>query len=235
MNHSGNSPGKIRSIMFSPDIGQGCRPDPGTRSATPGQTNILCRVSHRVSDKERVARSGHAGAIVWLTGLSGSGKSTLAMNLERKLFDEGFMVYVLDGDNLRHGLNSDLGFTPKSRQENIRRVGEVAALFAEAGFVCMAAFISPYAKDRDVARSAAEGRPFFELYLQADIETCERRDPKGLYRLARSGQLRDFTGVDAPYDVPDAPDIVVDTVNQTLESCVEHCFDFLSCRLRMVR
>lgn len=222
--------------MFSrPDNGQAGHPYPGAKSATPRHTNMLCRVSHQVSDAERAAQSGHAGAVVWLTGLSGSGKSTLAMNLERKMFDEGFLVYVLDGDNLRHGLNSDLGFAPKSRQENTRRVGEAAALFADAGFVCIAAAISPYAKGRDAARSTAKGRPFFELYLQADIETCERRDPKGLYHLARSGQLRDFTGVDAPYEVPDTPDIVVDTVNQTLESCVEHCFDFLSSRLRAVR
>lgn len=235
MNHSGNSPEKTRNTMFSPDLGQACPPDPGARSATPGRTNALCRVSHQVADEERAARSDHAGAVVWLTGLSGSGKSTLAMNLERKLFDAGFMVYVLDGDNLRHGLNSDLGFTPQSRRENVRRVGEAAALFADAGFVCIAASISPYAMDRDVARLTAKGRPFFELYLRADIETCERRDPKGLYRLARSGQLRDFTGVDAPYDVPDAPDIVVDTANQTIESCVARCFNFLSCRLRTVR
>lgn len=221
--------------MFSPDIGQACRPDPGARFATPGQAHTLCRVSHQVSHAERGARSGHEGAVVWLTGLSGSGKSTLAMNLERKLFDAGLMVYVLDGDNLRHGLNSDLGFTPQSRRENIRRVGETAALFADAGFVCIAALISPSAQDREVARAAARGHPFFEVYLQADIETCERRDPKGLYRLARSGQLRDFTGVGAPYDVPGAPDLVVDTANRTLDSCAERCFDFLSFRLRTDR
>ncbi len=235
MNHSGNTPEKTRNIMFSPDTDPACHSDPGAWPATPRRTNTLSRVSHQVSDVERVARSGHLGAVVWLTGLSGSGKSTLAMNLERKLFGAGFMVYVLDGDNLRHGLNSDLGFSPQSRRENTRRVGEAAALFADAGFVCIAASISPYAMDRDTARSTAKGRPFFELYLKADIETCERRDPKGLYRLARSGQLRDFTGIDAPYDVPKAPDIVVDTVDQTLESCVEHCFEFLSCRLRTTR
>ncbi|MFA7292969.1 MAG: adenylyl-sulfate kinase, partial [Rhodocyclaceae bacterium] len=162
--------------MFSPDIRQACHPDPGARSARPRRTNTLCRVSHQVADEERIARSGHAGAIVWLTGLSGSGKSTLAMNLERRLFDAGFMVYVLDGDNLRHGLNSDLGFTPQSRRENTRRVGEAAALFADAGFVCIAALISPSAQDRQIARAAARGHPFFEVYLQADIETCERRD-----------------------------------------------------------
>ena len=221
--------------MFSPDIGQACRPDPGARSAMPEPTNALCRVSHQVSKAERSARASHKGAVVWLTGLSGSGKSTLAMNLERRLFDADFMVYVLDGDNLRHGLNSDLDFTPHSRRENIRRVGETAALFADAGFICIAALISPAAQDRQIARAAARGHPFFEVYLQAYIETCERRDPKGLYRLARSGQLRDFTGVGAPYDVPEAPDIVVDTANWTLDSCAERCFDFLSFRLRTDR
>lgn len=186
---------------------------------------------HPVSDQERHSRSGHVGGVVWFTGLSGSGKSTLAVSLERKLFDEGYRVCVLDGDNLRDRLNADLDFTPKSRQENVRRVGEVAALFAEAGFVCITALISPYAKDRDLARAASMGRPFVEIYLRADIEACEGRDPKGLYRRAREGQLQNFTGIDAPYDVPAAPDLVVDTVYQPLELCVERCFDLLSCRL----
>lgn len=235
MNHSGSLPEQTHSIMFSPEHGQAGGQCPGIRLPRSGQANLLRRVSHQVADTERIARSGHAGAIVWLTGLSGSGKSTLAMNLERKLFDAGFMVYVLDGDNLRYGLNSDLDFTPRSRRENVRRVGETATLFADAGFVCIAASISPHAMDRELARSAAKGRPFFELYLRADIATCERRDPKGLYRLARNGLLRDFTGIDAPYDVPAAPDLVVDSAGQTPETCMESCFDFLSRRLRPVR
>lgn len=235
MNHSGNLPEQTRGNMFSPEHGQAGGHCPGTWLPRPRQANMLRRVSHQIADTERIARSGHAGAIVWLTGLSGSGKSTQAMNLERKLFDAGFMVYVLDGDNLRHGLNSDLDFTPQSRRENVRRVGQTSALFADAGFVCIAASISPHAMDRDLARSAAKGRPFFEFYLRADIATCERRDPKGLYRLARNGLLRDFTGIDAPYDVPAAPDLVVDSVGQTPEACRESCFDFLSRRLRPVR
>jgi bifunctional enzyme CysN/CysC len=235
MNHSGNLPEQTRGTMFSPEHGQAGDHCPGTWLPRPRRANMLRRVSHQVADTERIARSGHAGALVWLTGLSGAGKSTLAMNLERKLFDAGFMVYVLDGDNLRYGLNSDLDFTPQSRRENVRRVGETAALFADACFVCIAASISPHAMDRRLARSAAKERPFFEFYLQAEIATCERRDPKGLYRLARNGLLRDFTGIDAPYDVPAAPDLVVDSAGQTPEACMESCFDFLSRRLRPVR
>lgn len=235
MNHSVSLPAQTHSIMFSPEHGQAGGQRPGTKLPRSGQANMLRPVSHQVADTERIARSGHAGAIVWLTGLSGSGKSTLAMNLERKLFDTGFMVYVLDGDNLRYGLNSDLDFTPRSRRENVRRVGETATLFADAGFVCIAASISPHAMDRDLARSAAKGRLFFEIYLRADIATCERRDPKGLYRLARNGLLRDFTGIDAPYDVPAAPDLVVDSADQNPAVCMEDCFDFLSRRLRPVR
>lgn len=234
MTHSGNLPEIIRYSMCASDVSQTCPPAFGVEPTTEIR-NIIFGAAHQVTSSERIVCSGHIGVIVWLTGLSGSGKSTLAMHLERRLFDDGFMVYVLDGDNLRHGLNSDLDFTPRARRENIRRVGEVASLFADAGFVCIAALISPYAKDRDVARSAAMGRPFFEVYLQADIDTCERRDPKGLYRQARSGQLLDFTGIDAPYDVPAAPDIVIDTVNQSLDSCVDRCFDFLSRRLRSLR
>jgi len=148
--------------------------------------------------------------VLWLTGLSGSGKSTLAFALEAKLFARGYQVYVLDGDNIRHGLNADLGFTHDDRTENIRRVGEVAALFADAGFVCISAFISPYRADRQAARLAAKGR-FHEVYLDADVRTCEERDPKGLYRKARAGKIADFTGVSAPYEIPTAPDLVIPT------------------------
>ena len=148
--------------------------------------------------------------MLWLTGLSGAGKSTLAFALEEELFARGYQVYVLDGDNVRHGLNADLGFSHHDRTENIRRVGEVAALFADAGLVCISAFISPYRADRDVARQAAKGR-FHEVYLDADVETCEERDPKGLYRKARAGKIADFTGVSAPYEIPTAPDLVIPT------------------------
>ena len=181
-----------------------------TRDSAPGRSRHLTRVAHAVPTTERERQNGHLGGVLWLTGLSGSGKSTLAFALEAELFARGYQVYVLDGDNVRHGLNADLGFTHDDRTENIRRVGEVAALFADAGFVCISAFISPYRADREAARLAAKGR-FHEVYLDADVQTCEKRDPKGLYRKARAGKIADFTGVSAPYEIPQAPDLVIPT------------------------
>ncbi len=147
---------------------------------------------------------------MWFTGLPGSGKSTLAFELERVLFKKGKQVFVMDGDNLRHGLNSDLGFSPEDRAENIRRVGEVAALYADAGMIAVTAFISPYRADRRGARRAA-GRQFNEIYLSASLEVCEGRDPKGHYKLARQGEIPNFTGVSAPYEAPKEPELVIDT------------------------
>ena len=188
-----------------------------TRDGGPGASRHLTRVAHSVATTEREKRNNHRGGVLWLTGLSGAGKSTLAFALEAELFARGYQVYVLDGDNVRHGLNSDLGFTHRDRSENIRRVGEVAALFADAGFVCISAFISPYRADREAARVAAKGR-FHEVYLDADVETCERRDPKGLYRKARAGKIRDFTGVSAPYEIPTSPDLVIPTGSTDIAS-----------------
>lgn len=181
-----------------------------TSDSAPGRSRHLTRVAHAVPTTERERQNGHLGGVLWLTGLSGSGKSTLAFALEATLFARGYQVYVLDGDNVRHGLNADLGFKHDDRTENIRRVGEVAALFADAGFVCISAFISPYRADREAARLAAKGR-FHEVYLNADVRTCEERDPKGLYRKARAGKIADFTGVSAPYEAPSEPDLVVPT------------------------
>ena len=181
-----------------------------SRERDVGRSRHLTRVAHSVATTERERQNGHRGGVLWLTGLSGAGKSTLAFALEEELFARGYQVYVLDGDNVRHGLNADLGFSHHDRTENIRRVGEVAALFADAGLVCISAFISPYRADRDVARQAAKGR-FHEVYLDADVQTCEERDPKGLYRKARPGKIADFTGVSAPYEIPPAPDLVVPT------------------------
>ena len=181
-----------------------------TREPAPVGSRHLTRVAHAVPTTERQRQNGHLGGVLWFTGLSGSGKSTLAFALEAELFTRGYRVYVLDGDNVRHGLNADLGFTHDDRTENIRRVGEVAALFADAGLVCISAFISPYRADRETARRAAGGR-FHEVYLDADVRTCEERDPKGLYRKARAGKIADFTGVSAPYEVPNAPDLVIPT------------------------
>jgi adenylyl-sulfate kinase len=192
----------------------------------------LVAVSHHVTAAERASRTGHFGAVVWMTGLPGSGKSTLAMALERRLFDLGWQAYTLDGDNVRRGLNADLGFSPRDRQENIRRVGEVAALFADAGAICIAAFISPYRDDRLQARAAAGQRRFLEVHVNSGLATCERRDPKGHYRKARAGTLKDFTGVDAPYEAPASPDIAIDTETQDVGASVDELFTFVvaSCR-----
>jgi bifunctional enzyme CysN/CysC len=192
----------------------------------------LTPMRHQVTDAERAERLGHAGAVVWFTGLSGSGKSTLAMALERRLFDAGYAAYVLDGDNVRRGLNANLGFSPEDRQENIRRIGEVAALFADAGFICITAFISPYRDDRQRAREATRGGPFFEVHVRADLAVCEARDPKGLYWKARHGEIKGFTGIDSPYEEPDAAELVVDTTQQDIATCVEQLFAFVATRSR---
>jgi bifunctional enzyme CysN/CysC len=157
--------------------------------------------------------------VLWFTGLSGAGKSTLAFALEEELFQRGYQVYVLDGDNVRYGLNSDLGFSHKDRTENIRRVGEVAALFSRAGVICISAFISPYRDDRASARRAA-GERFHEVHIMADLKTCEDRDPKGLYEKARRGEIAEFTGISSPYEQPQSPELAVDTTTTNLEQCL---------------
>lgn len=174
-------------------------------------------------------RFGHAGGVVWLTGLSGAGKSTLAMNLEQALAQRGYACYVLDGDVLRQGLNAPLGFTPAERSENVRRVGEVAALFADAGLLCIVAVISPYAADRALARQAAarDGLAFHEVHVAADLATCERRDPKGLYQRARAGLLPGFTGIDAPYEIPQAAQLVLATHSEPIAASVARLLDYL--------
>ncbi len=171
---------------------------------------------HLVTRDAREAVNGHRGAVLWLTGLSGSGKSTLAMGLERLLFQRGRQAFVLDGDLLRQGVTSDLGFSPADRAENIRRSAEVAKLLADAGQVVIVSLISPYAQDRDRAR-AIIGERFHEVYVKADLETCEGRDPKGLYKAARSGAIKNFTGIDAPYEAPARPELVIDTSGQPME------------------
>ena len=193
---------------------------PDQRSLHQVKSSNLTEVEHLLTPQSRAWRNGHYGAVVWFTGLSGSGKSTLAMHVEKRLFNKGFHVYVLDGDNVRRGLNADLGFSPEDRAENIRRIGEAAALFADAGFIVITAFISPYRSDRDRARQAA-GDAFHELYIAADLETCERRDPKGLYKRARAGEIEEFTGISAPYEPPDKPELVVDTARRDVEGCVD--------------
>lgn len=179
----------------------------------------LTPVAHRVAAARRRRRNGHAGGVLWLTGLSGAGKSTLAFALEEQLFQDGFQVYVLDGDNVRQGLNADLGFSHADRVENVRRVGEVAALFADAGVLCISAFISPYERERAAARRMAPDH-FHEVYIRARLATCEKRDPKGLYKRARAGEIHDFTAIDDVYEAPTAPALVVDTDAHTIVQCL---------------
>ena len=194
-------------------------------------TNLTASVT-QVDQDVRWRRNGHKGAVLWMTGLSGAGKSTVAREAERVLFLKGFNVYVLDGDNVRGGLNANLGFSPEDRAENIRRVGEVAALFADAGTVCLASFISPYTADRDRARTAA-GDMFHEVYVRADLETCEERDPKGLYKKARSGEIPDFTGISAPYEAPDAPDLDINTAELSVEEAVEKLVNYIEEQIQL--
>ncbi len=197
-----------------------------------GHPSNITPIEHRISLAERELRSRHRAGILWLTGLSGAGKSTLAFSLEERLFREGWQVYVLDGDNIRGGLNADLGFSHADRTENIRRVGQVAVLLADAGFLCISAFISPYRADRERARAAAGGR-FHEVYVRADLATCERRDPKGLYRRARAGQMSAFTAIDDVYEVPQSPELVVDTTIDTAETSLAVLADYVSANFQV--
>jgi bifunctional enzyme CysN/CysC len=190
----------------------------------------------KITARSRAMRSGHRGAVIWLTGLSGAGKSTVAQALERELFQRAMHTYVLDGDNIRHGLNSNLGFSPDDRVENIRRVSEVAKLMADSGTVVITAFISPYRMDRSRAREIAlEGNAeFIEVFVDAPLAVCERRDPKNLYKKARAGQIREFTGIDAPYEAPEDPEIVVHTDRQSVDESVATILEQLLPRLRAV-
>lgn len=173
----------------------------------------------RVTPEARARRHGHQGGVLWFTGLSGSGKSTLATALEQALFERDCQVFVLDGDNLRHGLNGDLGFSDADRQENIRRVTEVAGAFVDAGMVVVTAFISPFRADREAAKRSL-GAGFHEVFVDASLAVCERRDPKGLYRKARAGEIAEFTGISSPYETPDSPALRLDTGAAGVEDCV---------------
>jgi bifunctional enzyme CysN/CysC len=181
----------------------------------------------KVTPEQRALRNGHPGCIVWLTGLSGAGKSTIATELERELFNLGKHAYLLDGDNIRHGLGSDLAFSPEDRKENIRRVGEVAKLFADAGFICITAFISPYRADREMVRAMVNEGRFVEVYVNAPVEVCEERDPKGLYARARANEIKEFTGVSAPYEAPLKPDIELHTDRLSFPESVAAILDHL--------
>lgn len=177
--------------------------------------------------EERESLLGQRGVTVWLTGLSGSGKSTVATAAEQALIGRGHAAYVLDGDNVRHGLNQNLGFSPEDRSENIRRVGEVAKLFTDAGLVVFSAFISPYRDDRDLVRGLHDGGRFVEVHVAADLATCESRDTKGLYQKARAGEIPEFTGISAPYEEPQEPELVLDTGKQVVEESVATLLTYL--------
>lgn len=180
-----------------------------------------------VERKERENRNKNRGVILWYTGLSGCGKSTIANEVEKELFDSGYHIYVLDGDNIRFGLNSNLGFSPEDRTENIRRIGEVAKLFVDAGVVVSTAFISPYRKDRDRVRSIVEDGDMVEIFVKCDLEVCEQRDAKGLYKKARAGEIKEFTGISAPYEEPEKPELVVDSAKNSVEECAKMIVDYL--------
>ena len=183
-----------------------------------------------VNLEARTQRNGHKAAILWFTGLSGAGKSTLAQAVERELFLRRCHTYILDGDNVRHGLNRDLGFSPEDRTENIRRIGEVVNLMMDAGTICLTAFISPYRIDRQGAREIAPEGNFIEVYTKCSLEECERRDPKGLYKKARAGEIPEFTGISAPYEEPENAELVVETDKHDLAECVRQVIDFLRAR-----
>lgn len=189
-------------------------------------TNVVWQPSH-VDREQRETRRGHRGAILWFTGFSGSGKSTLAIEVEERLFAEGCFSYVLDGDNVRHGLNGDLGFSPEDRTENIRRVGEVAKLFCDAGAIVVTAFISPYREDRDGVRRIVQPGDFIEVFVDCPLEVCEERDPKGLYAKARSGEIPEFTGISAPYESPETPEICLATAELTVEESADRIIEYL--------
>jgi len=195
-----------------------------TERAKQAEARNIYIVDHRVAVEDHWNRTGHRGGVLWLTGLSGSGKSTLALGVEQALQQLGYQSYVLDGDNVRAGLNKDLGFSPEARSENIRRIAEVAALFAQSGTLAITAFISPYQEDRDIAREII-GEGFQEVFVDAALEVCERRDPKGLYKRARAGEIPEFTGISAPYEAPSNPELVIDTAALTFEPSVHRVLD----------
>ena len=188
-------------------------------ASIPKATNIVWHEAS-VDRAARADKRGHRSAILWFTGLSGSGKSTLANAVNAALFERGLSTYVLDGDNVRHGLCKDLGFSDADREENIRRIGEVAKLFLDAGVIVLTAFVSPFRADRDKARDLVEAGDFFEIFCAADLDVCESRDPKGLYAKARSGAIKEFTGISSPYEAPNTPELKIDTGAQDLAESV---------------
>ncbi|OXS80068.1 adenylyl-sulfate kinase [Domibacillus enclensis] len=180
-----------------------------------------------LTKEERRKKNGHHSAVLWFTGLSGSGKSTVANAAARRLFDQNVSTYVLDGDNVRHGLNKDLGFSDEARKENIRRIGEVAKLFVDGGQLVFTAFISPFREDRDTVRALLNADEFIEVFVECPIEKCEERDPKGLYKKARAGEIPEFTGISSPYEAPETPELVVNTDTYSVDECVDQIVEYL--------
>lgn len=197
--------------------------------AEPKAQNLTWHDGH-FGRKEREGLRGHRGATLWFTGLSGSGKSTVARRVELLLAQRKHHVYTLDGDNVRYGLCSDLGFSPEDRTENIRRIGEVCKLFTDAGLLTLAAFVSPYREDRARVRAILEVGDFIEVYVAADLATCEARDPKGLYRKARAGEIAEFTGISAPYEAPEQPELTLHTDQEDVDACAQRVLQHLTDR-----
>jgi adenylylsulfate kinase len=189
-------------------------------------TNIVWHQG-AVTRADRAQLNGHRGCTVWLTGLSGAGKSTIAVDLEKRLLERGVRTYILDGDNIRHGLNKNLGFSPEDRTENIRRIGEVAKLFTDAGLVAVTAFISPYRADRDQVRALMQPGDFVEVFVDCPVEVCEQRDVKGLYKKARAGEIKEFTGISAPYEAPANPELTINTAGQSVQDSARQILSHL--------
>lgn len=190
-------------------------------------SNVTWHESSLSKDLRR-KQNGHESTVLWFTGLSGSGKSTIANAVAKELYNRNIRSYVLDGDNIRHGLNKDLGFSEEDRTENIRRIGEVSKLFVDSGQFVLTAFISPFRADRQIVRDLLEEGEFIEVYLKCPLEECEVRDPKGLYDKARKGIIKDFTGIDSPYEEPEHPEIILDSDQYSIEECVEQVIDYLT-------
>lgn len=182
---------------------------------------------NQITREDRYRLNRHRSCVLWFTGLSGAGKSTLSTAVEKELFKSGIRSYVLDGDNVRHGLNNNLGFSPEDRKENIRRIGEVSKLFVDAGLFALSAFISPYREDREMVRSRFAEGEFIEIYVKCSLEECEKRDPKGLYKKARNGEISNFTGISAPYEEPEQAELVIETDKQSIEQSVSQVMNYL--------
>lgn len=189
--------------------------------------------NYKISIKDRSQANQHRSFLIWFTGLSGSGKSTLANALEKALFERGIKTYILDGDNIRNGINKDLSFSPEDRTENIRRIGEVAHLMIDAGLVVLAAFVSPYRKDRTQIKNRVKHTNFIEVFVNTSVEECERRDVKGLYKKARKGTIKNMTGISAPYEVPEAPDVEVQTEHLSVEESIQKIITYITPKLTL--